>query len=79
MDSDDISLFERFAKQVEILDINNCIDITSSNCQFIDCNNQLYGVKTYPETDSEIREAIWYRNPILHPGVMLRKKCFSDL
>lgn len=79
MDSDDVSLPSRIMKQVAVLENNNSVDIVSSYCQFIDEKGQLGNIKSYPENDKEIRQAIWYRNPILHPGVMFRRGCFLDL
>ena len=73
MDADDISLPDRFLKQVNFLD---------SNKEYIACGssytniNQIGGKKQIinsPETDAEIRSRIVLNNPIAHPTLMFRK------
>ncbi len=78
MDSDDISLFDRFEKQINILENNKNIWICWTNCVFINEAWNKWNIKLYPEKDIEIKKNIWNRNPILHPSVMFKKECYKN-
>ena len=74
MDSDDISMSDRFEKQVAFLDKHTNTDLVWTNCIFIDENWTQKENKIYPESNTEIKNAIWQRNPLLHPSVMLKRE-----
>lgn len=71
MDSDDISMPNRFLKQIQYLEENQHIWVCWSNCKFIDQKWDIWVEKKYPIDN--IKHYIRYRNPILHPSVMIRK------
>lgn len=79
MDSDDISLPSRLEKQVLYLDKNQNIWGVWSCCFFIDKHGVQWAMKKYPEDNLSIRASIWQRNPILHPSIIFRKKCYKEL
>lgn len=71
MDDDDISLPERFEKQVSYLEKNPNIGICGTNAKFFGKSNDIIGV----ESDSDILKIITlYRTPFIHPTVMMRKE-----
>jgi hypothetical protein len=76
MDSDDISLPDRFEKQIDFLENNDDIWIIGTNCIFINQNWEKWNIKRYP--DKNIKNEIWFRNPVLHPSVIFRKQCYLD-
>lgn len=74
MDSDDISLPERLARQLIYLEKNN-LDIVGSAINLIDENNILLDTRTYPNKTS-IANKIIFKNCFAHPSVMFRKSFF---
>lgn len=68
MDGDDISLPERFAKQVAFLDANAEIVLCGSNYNVINRNK----IVILPEKDQQIKLALLRGNCIAHPSVMIR-------
>lgn len=76
MDSDDISLPERFAKQLKFLEENKEIGIVGSDIVIIDEKWEKIQEKKYPKID--IKNEIWMRNPFCHPVTLIRKQCFDD-
>ena len=69
MDHDDISEPERFAKQVEYLDMHPDVGVVGCSSLHFP-NGNIY---TYPEDDLSIKELLMDVCPILHPSSMLRK------
>lgn len=74
MDTDDISLENRFEKQVEILEKNKEIGVVNCNINVFD-KNGIYGERKYNEHISF--KDFLMSNPIVHPAVMIRKKCYD--
>lgn len=71
MDSDDISLHDRFKKQIEFLDANKNIDILGANAKkFGNINRQT----NVPLTDQAIKTSLLFACPMIHPTVVFRKK-----
>lgn len=69
MDGDDISLPERFAKQVDFLDKN--LDVVLCGTAFcIIGTNEIISI---PQNHEEIKLALLKNNCIAHPSVMMRK------
>lgn len=74
MDSDDISLEHRFAKQVKLFEENPHISIASSwIAEFEFSQNNIVSIRRLPEYHSEILAYSKKRCPINHPSVMFRK------
>lgn len=73
MDTDDISLPQRFEKQLKVFK-NNDIDICSSwVSEFDKDENKIISYRKLPKNNDEIVKFAKYRNPINHPAVMYKK------
>ena len=74
MDSDDISIPDRFAKQMSFLEKNDFISIVGCNIQeFSDSCDCLF-----PRDTEGAIASIFKANPLVRPAVMMRKKIFND-
>ena len=73
MDSDDISMLDRFEKQVKFLDDNPDVWIVGWTMDMIDESWSTYSKREYNLTDSEIRSKLFRYSPFCHPVVMIRK------
>jgi glycosyltransferase involved in cell wall biosynthesis len=69
MDGDDISLPERFEKQVAFLDSNPDVVLCGTALKIIDSDK----VICYPEFHENIKLVMLTHNCIIHPSVMIRK------
>lgn len=74
MDADDISLPDRFSKQISFLEANEHIGLLgSSMLQFGDKKSD--EKKIYrPDSPEKIASTFFFYNPISHPAVMMRTK-----
>lgn len=73
MDSDDMSLLDRFEKQINFLDKNTDVGIIWGTMQIMDENGKVYTERRYNLTDEEIRKKLFRYSPFCHPLVMIRK------
>ena len=74
MDSDDISVPNRFEKQIECFEKDESISLVGGQIQeFIESVDNVVGVRKVPCSDSEIKEYMKKRCPINHVSVMLKK------
>lgn len=79
MDADDISLPDRFEKQLAFMDRNPDVDILGGAIlEFSDMSSGTNLVQ-YPETDGKARRQIAYRSPVAHPTVCFRRKVFDTV
>jgi len=80
MDADDISLPDRFEKQVKYLEEHPDVDVVGGAIEEIDGNDQLRGKHVeYPLTHEECRKFFRYRDPLAHPAVMFRARYFEKV
>lgn len=80
MDADDISLPDRFEKQVTYLEEHPDVDVVGGAIEEIDGNGQLRGKHVeYPLTHEECRKFFRYRDPLAHPAVMFRPTFFEKV
>jgi len=80
MDADDISLPDRFEKQMKYLDEYPDVDVVGGAIEEIDGNDQLRGKHVeYPLTHEECRKFFRYRDPLAHPAVMFRDRYFEKV
>ena len=80
MDADDISMIDRFDKQLKYLQMHPDVDVVGGSIDEIDKEGRKRGkVIVYPETSPECREFFSKRNPHAHPAVMFRKSFFDKL
>lgn len=80
MDADDISMLDRFEKQIAFLESNPNIDVIGGAISEIDENGKSRNkVITYPSSPEECRRFFSIRNPHAHPTVMFRKSFFEKI
>jgi len=74
MDTDDISLADRFRVQVDFLSKNFDIDIVGSNIGEFETNDKfINSIRLVPDTHKEIVRISKIKNPFNHPTVMYKK------
>ena len=75
MDSDDISIPDRFEKQVEYLEQHENIDVLGSNItEFGENPEDVVSIKRMPNTHADIRAMLRRRTPICHVTAFIRKE-----
>lgn len=79
MDSDDISLKNRFQKQIEFLEKNKNYQICGTNLSFIDSNWKEIFQKKFPENFEKIKKSLIFRNPMAQNTIFMEKKIFFDI
>lgn len=77
MDSDDISIPQRFQWQKEFLDSHPEVAIIGGNLQEFDSTKDNLGVRHYPKTNEEVLSYIYKASPLAHPTVMMRSEIFD--
>jgi glycosyltransferase involved in cell wall biosynthesis len=71
MDSDDISMPQRFSQQVKSFVQNPAFDIVGSFAEEIDECDNLGSIRSMPIDHSDILSSLWAA-PIIHPSVMYK-------
>ena len=80
MDSDDISLPDRFKKQLSIFQENDSIDIVGGNItEFIDSPENIVGRRVVPSSDEEIKNYMKRRCPMNLVTVMFKKSSIQKV
>ena len=79
MDADDISLPTRFQEQLKFLKRNPNIDLCGAWADLIDEESSIIGEKKYPTSDSEIKKALSWYPPIIHPTFIAKTFVFKSL
>lgn len=80
MDADDISLPDRFTRQVLFLEQNPDVDVVGGAIEEIDGESKETGNTVYyPKTNIECRKFFRYRDPLAHPAVMFKKSFFDKV
>lgn len=78
MDADDISMSDRFEKQLAYLEIHQDVDCLGGAINEIDENGDERNKKTsYPCHPDDTRLFFRKRNPVAHPTVMFRRSFFE--
>jgi hypothetical protein len=73
MDADDISLPDRFEKQLSLFAIDESIDIVGGNiAEFINSPENIVGYRKVPSEDFEIKNYLKKRCPMNHVTVMFK-------
>lgn len=75
MDADDISLPERFEKQLKFFEDNSDIKICGTFCR---CFGNSNNILKYPTTSRGINEAMLFSCPLAHPTVMGDRNLFLE-
>lgn len=79
MDADDISVLERFEKQVKFLDEHPDYSFVSCIAQYIDENGKPEQMRLFPETNEEIYDMMPKVDAVMHPGVMFRREDIAKI
>lgn len=79
MDADDISQKNRLKEQINFLEKNPRISICGTWAEIIDEKGKIIGEKKYPTNSNDIKKALSFYNPIIHPSLMARKEVISEL
>lgn len=77
MDGDDISLPNRFEKQVNFLELNSEVDVVGTFAIEIDAEGNEFFKKKMPISHQECRDFFIARDCLIHPTVMFRKSYFE--
>lgn len=75
MDQDDISVVERFEKQLRFMEDNIDIDVCGSYLQTIGAKQEKW---IYPTTPESIKISLMFFSPLAHPSVLIRKIFFNS-
>lgn len=78
MDSDDISMPDRFKHQAEFLDENPDIMIVGGSLQEFDSINENLNIRRYPLSNDRVLKYIHKASPLAHPTVMMRRSIFEN-
>ncbi len=79
MDSDDVSVADRFEQQLAFFMNHPEIDIVGGDItEFIGDENNIVGKRAVPKTDSEIKEYMKKRAAFNHVSVMYKKSAVQD-
>jgi glycosyltransferase involved in cell wall biosynthesis len=78
MDSDDISLSDRFQKQLAFLEENSKISVVGCDIQEFSEKNDNMGIRRFPRNTEGAKNNIYKANPLAHPAVMMRKSMFDE-
>ncbi len=79
MDADDISLPERFEKQIKFLLKNPSIDLCGAWVDLIDERGKKIGEKKFPTKPDHIKRSITWYTAVVHPTYMGKSSFFKNL
>ena len=79
MDADDVCLPNRLVIQLDYLEHNPQISLCGCWVNLIDKNGKVIGEKKYPIGDLEIKKALKWYQPIVHPTFMARNSFYREL
>lgn len=79
MDTDDISMPDRFLLQKEYLCDHPEIGVVGTGIQEINDEGKFLDLRMYPEDTPKIRKYIAKANPIAHPTVMFRRSALGEV
>lgn len=70
-DDDDVSLPERFEKEINFLNNNINYDFVGTNAFVIDAFNNKWG--NFENIENPIKETFFWNSPFLHPSIIFRR------
>ena len=79
MDADDISVPDRFQKQVDFLDSHPDYSFVSCIGRYIDEDGKEEQLRLFPETNEEIYAMMPKVDAVMHPGVMFRREDIAKI
>ena len=78
MDSDDMSLPDRFSRQVEFMEAHPEIGVLGAGMRYMDESGKLLGTPPQFHGDLSIRWNLLFENPFFNPTVMLRTSIMNQ-
>jgi len=78
-DGDDISLPQRFERQLEFLDKNPEIKVIGTFGYSIDKKGEILRKETFPVYPEEIKKNLIIKNPFLHPSILIKKEVLQEV
>lgn len=78
MDGDDVSLPDRFKKQVEFLRNNQKIDVLGGAMNILNEKSEITSIRHYPSGGIGLLCWMSLRDPVGHPSVMFRRNIIDD-
>lgn len=79
LDADDVAHPERLERQLAFMADHKDVAVLGSSYLLIDHEGHIQGRVDLPTTDASIRAAMYFRNPICHPTVMLRREAVLEI
>ena len=79
MDADDISLSNRFEEQIKFLQRHPEIDLCGTWVDLINEKGEVIGEKKYPTKDRDIKSALAWYPPLIHPTLMVKTQVYKQL
>lgn len=77
MDADDVSLPERFARQVAFLDAHPDVGLLGAGCHEIAPSGEVLRIVRPPADDAGIRRALIRENPFIHSSIVMRREAIE--
>lgn len=77
MDADDISMPERFQRQVDYMQKHTDIAVVGGSIQEFNAANDCVNVRYYPEMNENVIKYICKASPCAHPATMIRREVFD--
>ncbi len=77
MDADDISMPDRFKKQIEYLRVHKDVDVVGAWFIKMNADGTIFEEPRLPESHEAICVNMIFENPICHPSVMFRREVFD--
>ena len=74
MDADDVAAPDRLERQWAYMESHPEVVVLGTSYHLIDSADRVHGNVAGPTSNDEIRRSLFYRNPICHPSVMLRRE-----
>lgn len=77
-DADDISLPQRFEKQVRFLEVNNAYGLVGGQAEIIDRSGKAVNrFLKHATTNGKLQYDLLWNSPFVHPALMIRRECFE--
>jgi len=78
-DQDDISLPERFEKQVEFLEAHPAVGLLGTWARIFEGNTETGRAHRHPSDNAALKFALMFDNPFVHSSMMIRKSVFDSV
>ena len=73
MDADDMSLPDRFQKQIKFLKDNKNVVAVGGQCVVIDSENKIIGYKKFPVQSEKLTDMLFWAIPLQQPSMMINR------